>query len=270
LEELQTEKKTELYTSALEDFLYNFIDKTSNQIENIESHMKLKDIPDVFAEMVKTQARLQNADKELEQRTKQINAEFYSLLNESMSSSDTPRLLTTDHVWKTIQDELKIILRDILGVTADDIITTTTEKKAPTTSNASAPIKGGLRFRFGTNFEVSAGTDEEISEKKDAGTAIFSSTTKPLTTFFSFTPYNMIWMFRLVRDFISTGQGMINTTTEDILPTLGDFMSDAVKQSLIPKVRSDYRGRLSKLLKEPDAFRPQEFIYTKVCRLTIF
>jgi hypothetical protein len=57
---------------------------------------------------------------------------------------------------------------------------------------------------------------------------------------------------------------LLTAAEDDQLPTLGDFMSDAVKQSLMPKVRNDYRGRLSKLLKEPDAFRPQEFIYTKV------
>jgi hypothetical protein len=209
LDQLRNEKKSEtLYINALEDFLYNFIEKTSNQIENIESHMKVKDIPDVFSEMVKTQASMiQTNAKELEQRIKHINSEFYSLLNESMSSPDTPRLLTTEHVWKIIQDELKIILRDILGILPDDIITTDTKDKrnSVAVNTSAAPVKG-LRFRFGTNFEVNANVDEEQNDKKEVGLASFSSTTKPLTTYFTFTPYNMIWMFRLVRDFISTSQ----------------------------------------------------------------
>lgn len=62
----------------------------------------------------------------------------------------------------------------------------------------------------------------------------------------------------------------MTSSKEEDAATLSDFMSDAVKQSLIPKVRSDYRGKLSKLLKETDAFRPQEFIYTKVWMVRLY
>ncbi|KAL0486151.1 exocyst complex component [Acrasis kona] len=279
LDQLRNDKKSEpLYLESLETFQHNFINKTANQIEHIET-LRIKDIPNVFKEMVASQAAMKSMP--IDPKTIQsINSQFDQLLSRSMSSPDNPRLLTAEHVWKMIQEELIIILKDLLAIVSDQLKSNSTSaahsqssssSSSQNTSNTtganssnSTSSNKGIKFRFGSNFELhsSNNNNQDNEQKTEDDIHLFSTTTSPLLTFFLFTPYNMIWMFKCIKDFVKSAQGIIHESN-DAASSLNDFMNDAIKGSLIPKVRNDYRSRLNKLTREPDAFRPQEFIYTK-------
>lgn len=331
LDDLRNNPRSDpVYLSALEDLLYNFIDKTASQFgmgntgtqrtntststNPTLNELKVRKVPEMFTEMVNTQIKLKAADDPSASiRASMITQDFQASMLHTFKSADGARLLTGSHVWKTIQNELKTVLKDVLGVTAEEMEFFTSggfNQEASPISTAlltSTPLekkkkkkKGNseyrFRFRFGTNIEsvmpVQNSSDDRSAAASDQK-AGFSKITVPLLNYFFFTPYNMIWMYRLVREFCSECQQIVgnsslqnasnngevvnkifdsfeNITSNDTdalsepkVDILQEFMVDSIQHSLIARVRRDYRAKITEMLQSNDAFRPKEFLYTK-------
>lgn len=87
----------------------------------------------MFKGSVSKRIDLHNSKSQNKKSIEDLLLPFHSLLNEALSSTDSPQLLTIQHVWNTLQDELKYVLKELAGIALDfQTESTTTEAPAST------------------------------------------------------------------------------------------------------------------------------------------
>ncbi|KAL9652321.1 hypothetical protein ABK040_011978 [Willaertia magna] len=236
-----------LYLAVLTDLENNFLMGVS------EEEYKVKDIVKLFETQIELQDKGNNSSK--------LKEKFTSLLINSVSDADTPHIFTAIYVWKTAQEEMKTLIKEILGLAdiAGFIETFQSREEDHSDYSHKSIIETGvpktiddynMNFKFTSNIEPTFDTKTKTVETLNENITIIS----PLLNHFVLTPYNSLWLYKEINDFVEMCNnvifdGMENKTEGENFADLKSFVDEIIRHYFIPLIKSDFRGKLNESLK---------------------
>ncbi|EFC37318.1 predicted protein [Naegleria gruberi] len=265
----------DLLQECMEELMYNFIDKNYDE----SARQRVKDLILIFEVQVDLKTR--DAGKKEKQNAEKVKSSFKTLVINTLSSPDTPSLLSIEHIWKTVEDEMGSVLKELLGLRNSDL---DNSSKRKSTTNLSEFADNGKKkkkisdFNFEIKFKFSTNVDFPLmamNESEDQGS--MKILCESLNSYFIFSPYNIIWMYKVVTGFVDqiySNFKIVNDRDEDDEDErtysgnsnesiLQMFMDNFIIGAFMPLIEEDYRNKLSKLLTDQDkhntnAFLPRE------------
>jgi flagellin-specific chaperone FliS len=184
----------------------------------------------MFMSMFRTQTKGEYIS---EDKQEFIKRDFSSILLDTLASQDTPRVMTIQHTWNIIQDELMKMLNDLFGIELNANQNLNIDK-----SNAK------IKFRFLSNVDEK----NESLESKAKRTSIFL-----ISDYTNFTILNVLYLFNPITKFVEECSELIQTKETQ---KLVEFIHQNIKERLIPKLKNDYKNQLEEMLSKPEAFQP--------------
>ena len=248
--------------SSLDELLTNFIDRQYDESAN----QRVRVLTQIFDTQI--QFKTEDGTRKAKQDAERAKSEFKELIIDTVSSPDTPRELSVSHVWKTIEDEVGSVLKELLGIRSSEMDNLSSKEKTSVSlgekkSRKKTDFDFAIKFKFSSNVDypltMSSASDDD--KNKDANKKTLCES---MGNYFIFTPYNIIWMYRIVSAFaVQTYAAIGEEGSDGDESLLQDFMNGFIRKNFIPLIEEDYRNKLSKLLNDQDkhntnAFLPRE------------
>ncbi|EFC43328.1 predicted protein [Naegleria gruberi] len=240
----KTKEANNLYLSLLTDLSNNFFKK------NMEEDLRVRDVISFFEGQLSLKITKQTA------MTDSIKEKFSSLITTSVSDSTTPHTFTATYVWKTAQEEIKNVLKDILGLTNLSSLVETLGSKSSTEAlkniiDTGAPSSHDdykITFKYSFNVDYYEQSNEKSSDSD------VSPIISHFSKYFLLSPYNMLWVYKEVSTFIDQCKTIvvdeIGKNDSNEYQSLKVFCDDIVRHYLLSVVKTDYRTKMNELLRK--------------------
>ncbi|KAG2391783.1 hypothetical protein C9374_013268 [Naegleria lovaniensis] len=234
-----------LYATTLEELLSNFLQT------KLEEDLYVRDIISLFENQIVLKTTRQNLSA-----IETVKEKFVHLITETVSDSSCPHTFTATYVWKTAQEEIKTVLRDLFGLSNMSLL------GAPEKSNSTDSTKTkdsgvptsiddfSVSFKYSNNIDVY----EHLQEEKTIDSSSIISTA--LSRHFILSPYNLLWAYKEVIDFIEKCNSIIfdesesSSSSSSEYTSLKEFCDETVRHFLLSIVRNDYRTKISELFRK--------------------
>nr|CAG4709563.1 unnamed protein product [Naegleria fowleri] len=248
-------EQAQLLKKCMEDLLYNFIDQQMD--DNKKQRVK------VLINIMETQLGLNTNNGRLK---KDALLTFKSLIVDTLSSPDTPSVLSVEHVWKTVEDEVGSVLRELLGIRnsemekQNDKIIVNTDLKSKSKKKNDFDCEIMFKFSANMDFALFSNSDKSNDETK------VKTLCESMSSYFIFSPYNIIWMYKVVLGFVLDILSCIKVEHTDHSEgtnegsTLRTFMDNFIRNNFIPLIEEDYKAKLSKSLNSQDFLKSSAFL----------
>ncbi|KAF0980229.1 hypothetical protein FDP41_013443 [Naegleria fowleri] len=231
-----------LYATTLEELLNNFLNT------KLEEDLYVRDIISLFENQMVLKTTRQNLSA-----IEIVKEKFVHLITETVSDSSCPHTFTATYVWKTAQEEIKTVLRDLFGLSNMSLFGGSEKSNGMDSAKTKDPgVPTGsddfsVSFKYCNNIDVY----EHMQEEKTIDSSSIISTA--LSQHFVLSPYNLLWAYKEVTGFIEKCNNIIFDESESSsseYTSLKEFCDETVRHFLLSIVRNDYRTKISELFRK--------------------